>query len=74
MEKYLGKEVKAVISTELGGGNTAIAFYSGAMAGKYIVDADPAGRSVPELQHSTYYLNNVSIHPMSLVNKFENLS
>ncbi|QAT61751.1 DUF917 domain-containing protein [Acidilutibacter cellobiosedens] len=70
MEKYLGKEVKAVISTELGGGNTATAFYSGAMAGKYIVDADPAGRSVPELQHSTYYLNNVSIHPMSLVNKF----
>jgi len=70
MERYLGKEVKAVISTELGGGNTALAFYCGAMAGKYIVDGDPAGRSVPELQHSTYYLNNISITPISLVNQF----
>lgn len=70
MEKYLGKEVKAVISTELGGGNTAVAFYSGAMAGKYIVDGDPAGRSVPELQHSTYYLNDINITPIALVNQF----
>lgn len=70
MEKYLGKEVKAVISTELGGGNTAVAFYSAAMAGKLIVDGDPAGRSVPELQHSTYYLNDIPIHPMAVVNEF----
>lgn len=70
MEKHLGRDVKAVISTELGGGNTAVAFYSGAMSGKYIVDADPAGRSVPELQHTTYYLNDVNIAPISLVNQF----
>ena len=70
MEKYLNKDIKAVISTELGGGNTATALYCGAMAGKFIIDADPAGRSVPELQHSTYFLNDISIEPMSLVNKF----
>lgn len=70
MEKYLGKPMKAVVSTELGGGNTASAFYAGAMAGKTILDADPAGRSVPALQHSTYYLHNVPICPMSLCNKF----
>lgn len=70
MEKHLGKEVKAVISTELGGGNTAVAFYAAAMAGKMIVDGDPAGRSVPELQHSTYYLHNIPIHPMAVVNEF----
>ncbi len=70
MEKYLGQEVKAVISTELGGGNTAVAFYSAAMAGKLIVDGDPAGRSVPELQHSTYYLNDIPIHPIAVVNEF----
>ncbi len=69
-EKFLGKPLKAVVSTELGGGNTAAAFYSGAMAGKLLLDADPAGRSVPALQHSTYYLKNVPICPMSLVNKF----
>jgi DUF917 family protein len=70
MEKYINKEIKAVISTELGGGNTATAFYCGAMAGKYIVDGDPAGRSVPELQHSTYFLNDINIYPMAIVNKF----
>ncbi len=70
MEDFLNKEVKAIISTELGGGNTAIAFYTAAMAGKYIVDGDPAGRSVPELQHSTYYLNDIPIHPMAVVNEF----
>lgn len=70
MEKFLGRPMKAVVSTELGGGNTASAFYAGAMAGKAILDADPAGRSVPGLQHSTYYLKGVPIYPMSLCNKF----
>ena len=70
IEKHLGQEVKGIISTELGGGNTAVAFYAAAMSGKYIVDGDPAGRSVPELQHSTYYLNDVSITPIAVVNKF----
>lgn len=70
MEEHVGKKIKAVISTELGGGNTATALYVAAKAGKCIVDADPAGRSVPELQHSTYYLNNIPIQPISLVNDF----
>ena len=59
MEKFLGREVKAVISTELGGGNTATALYCGAMTDRLIVDGDPAGRSVPALQHSTYFLHGV---------------
>ncbi len=70
MEEFLGKEVKGVISTELGGGNTASAFYCGAMTDRYILDGDPAGRSVPALQHTTYYLNDVPICPMSVMNKF----
>ena len=35
----MGKEFQGVISTELGGANTAIAFYTAAMLGKYIIDA-----------------------------------
>lgn len=70
MEKFMNKPIKAVVSTELGGGNTAAAFYAGAMAGKLILDADPAGRSVPGLQHSTYYLKDIPIYPMSVCNKF----
>ncbi|WP_018086017.1 DUF917 domain-containing protein [Desulfurispora thermophila] len=70
MEKYMGREFYGVISTELGGGNTAIAFYVAALAGKYIIDADPAGRSVPELQHSTYYIHGLPIAPIAVANHF----
>ncbi|MDD3367462.1 MAG: DUF917 domain-containing protein [Lachnospiraceae bacterium] len=70
LETYMGKELKAVTSTELGGMNTATAFYCAAVSGKLIMDSDPAGRSVPCLQHSTYYLQNVPMCPMSVMNKF----
>lgn len=70
MEEYMGKEMKAVISTELGGGNTATALYCGAMSGKLIADGDPAGRSVPALQHSTYFLNDIPMCPISVMNRF----
>lgn len=70
LEQYLGRELAAVISTELGGHNTATALYCGAMGDKLIVDADPAGRSVPALQHSTYFLHDVPMCPISVMNRF----
>ena len=70
LEQFMGRDLGAVISTELGGGNTATAFYVGAMTDRPIVDGDPAGRSVPALQHSTYYLKGVPMCPMSVMNKF----
>lgn len=70
MERFLGKEMKAVISTELGGHNTATALYCGAMSGKPVVDGDPAGRSVPALQHTTYLIHDVPMCPISVVNDF----
>lgn len=70
VESFLRRDVTAVISTELGGGNTAAAFYVGAMTDKFIVDGDPAGRSVPALQHSTYYLKGVPMCPMAVMNEF----
>lgn len=70
LEDYLGKEFYGVIATELGGGNTAAALNVAARLGKPIIDADPAGRSVPCLQHSTLFLNKVPITPMGLANIF----
>ncbi|SDK83694.1 DUF917 domain-containing protein [Natronincola ferrireducens] len=70
MEKYFGKSFTGVIATELGGSNTAVAFYVAAMMGKYIIDGDPAGRSVPELQHSTYFLKDLPIAPITVANEF----
>lgn len=70
MEEYYGRQFYGVISTELGGENTAEAFHIAAQLGKVIVDGDPAGRSVPELQHSTFYINNVPIAPIAVATPF----
>ncbi len=70
LEEFMGKKFYAVSSTELGGLNTAEALHIACMLGIPIADADPAGRSVPELQHSTYYIKKVPIAPMGLATEF----
>jgi DUF917 family protein len=72
MERYLNRSFDGVMSTELGGGNTAQAFYTAALLDKIIIDADPAGRSVPELQHSTFFLNDIPITPMAVADAYGN--
>ncbi|MEW5866635.1 MAG: DUF917 domain-containing protein [Bacillota bacterium] len=67
---YLGVSFYGVISTELGGGNTAVAMSCAARCGIPMVDADPAGRSVPELDHTTFFINGVPIYPMAVASKF----
>ena len=70
LEEYMGKKFCAVSSTELGGENTAEALHIAAILNLPIVDADPAGRAVPELQHSTYFIENMPIYPLSVATKF----
>jgi len=70
LEEYTGAEFYGVMSTELGGGNTAEAMYVGAWLDKYIIDADPAGRSVPEIQHSTFYINDLPVYPLACASMF----
>jgi len=72
MERYMKRPFDGFMSTELGGGNTAQAFYTAAVMGRPIVDADPAGRSVPELQHSTFYLHGIPIAPMAVADVYGN--
>ncbi|MCC9293359.1 DUF917 domain-containing protein [Clostridium sp. WLY-B-L2] len=69
IEEYLGEDLYGVVTTELGGGNMASALDVAARTGKPIIDADPAGRSVPCLQHSTYNLNGIPITPMGVADK-----
>ncbi|WP_299356819.1 DUF917 domain-containing protein [uncultured Shimia sp.] len=69
-ETYLGRKFYGTISCELGGSNTAASFYAAAMAGAYIIDADPAGRAVPEITHSTYYINGLPAAPIVMANEF----
>ena len=66
LEEYLGQKFYAAIATEIGGGNTAVALSVAARLGIPIVDADPAGRSVPELQQTTFCIKDVPIAPLAV--------
>lgn len=70
IEQYYGKEFCAVISTELGGANTAMALHTAFMTGLPLVDGDPAGRSVPELTQTTFYVKGISMLPMALATQY----
>lgn len=69
-QEYLGRTFYGTISCELGGSNTATSLYAAAMAGACIIDADPAGRAVPEITHSTYYINGLPAAPIVMANEF----
>lgn len=70
LEKFMGKKFAAVSSTELGGENTAEALHVACRMGLPIADSDPAGRSVPELIHSTFYLCEKPIAPLAVATNY----
>lgn len=70
LEDYFGKKFFGAVSTELGGANTAYALHAACQLGLPIIDADPAGRSVPELQHSTFYVKDIPMAPIALATQF----
>ncbi len=70
LEDYMDKTFDGVVSIEYGGGNTGSAFATAIELGKYVVDADAAGRAVPELQFSTYQIQEVPIVPFSVATKY----
>ena len=69
-QKYLGVKFYGTTACELGGSNTAMAFFPAVMSDHYILDADPAGRAVPEITHSTYYLAGLPAAPIYTANEF----
>ena len=69
-QDHLGTEFYGTTPCELGGSNTAAAFFPAVMNGHKIIDADPAGRAVPEITHSTYYLAGLPAAPIYAVNNF----
>lgn len=69
-QTLLGCEFFGATPCELGGSNTAVAFFCAAMNDHCVIDADPAGRAVPEITHSTYYLEGLPASPIVAVNEF----
>lgn len=71
LEEYMKINFHGIVSIEYGGGNTAHAMVTAAYLDKYIVDADAAGRAVPELQFSTYFITNQPIYPFSISTAYD---
>ena len=70
LEEHMGVAFDGLVSIEYGGGNTGEAMAAAAHLGKYMVDADAAGRAVPELQFSTYYVMEQPITPFSVTTQY----
>lgn len=66
LEKHFREEFSGMVSIEYGGLNTAVAMSTAAKLNKFIVDADAAGRAVPDLQFSTFYINERPIAPLAV--------
>lgn len=66
LEEYAGFSAYATIAVELGGFNTLAAVDVGARSGIPVVDADGAGRSVPEVHLKVYTIDGIPLAPMAV--------
>ena len=66
LEEYAGFHAFATIPVELGGFNTLAAVDVAARCGIPVVDADGAGRSVPEVHLKVYTIDDIPLAPMAV--------
>lgn len=66
LEEYVGRKFFAAFPGEIGGGTVAEALVVTARRGIPIIDADPVGRSVPGLQHTVFYIQEVPMAPIAV--------
>ncbi len=64
-EQMLGK-IDYILPVETGGFNTFAAIQTAGMENKILVDGDGAGRAIPELEQTTFYLHGVPSYPVIL--------
>ncbi len=62
-EAHVGRHADAVVSFEIGGGNSLLPLLAAAVRGLPIVDGDGMGRAFPEAQMMTYPISGVKPTP-----------
>ncbi len=62
-EKHVGRKVDAVVSFEVGGGNSMVPIMAAAGCGIPVVDGDGMGRALPEAQMMTFPIAGVAPTP-----------
>lgn len=66
LEAQMGRRVTALMSGEAGGLNSTIPFAAASALGLPLIDGDPIGRAVPEVQMSLCALHGITASPMVL--------
>jgi uncharacterized protein len=74
LEKVVGEKIDYIVPIEIGGGNTTIPSLVAAHVGRSIVDADGAGRSIPELEMTTFAIFGVPISPLVIADPANNMA
>lgn len=74
MSRYLGKEIGAIISAEIGGVNSVIPLAVARELGLPAVDADGMGRAYPQLQLCTFTLYGHAATPLAVADEHGNVA
>ncbi len=67
MEEITGKRFRAVMSLEIGGGNSIQPMMAAAHLGLPVVDADCMGRAYPEAQMTSFAVGDLKPYPLTTV-------
>jgi len=74
LQSYAKVDVDAVVSIELGGGNTPGPVDVAMSLGKKVVNGDLTGRAIPEISQISTYLADMPSHPTAYVDEWGNVS
>jgi DUF917 family protein len=72
LERELGRPIDGIVSIEIGGINTGSILDAAAATGKPLVDADYAGRAIPELNATTLNVFDMPVLPWASADDFGN--
>lgn len=67
MEEITGKHFRAIMSLEIGGGNSIQPLMAAAHLGRPVVDADCMGRAYPEAQMTSFAVGDLQPYPLTTV-------
>jgi DUF917 family protein len=72
LERYLGRDIGLLVSTEIGGINTGAILDAAANLGKPLADGDYAGRAIPELNATTPQIFGAPFVPWAFADQYGN--
>jgi DUF917 family protein len=72
MEEYLGRKFRALMSLEVGGGNSIQPFMAAAVLDLPVVDGDSMGRAYPEAQMTSFAIHDLRMYPLTLADVRDN--